>query len=338
MKQGISQLGLFLVCGMVSVNSWAKELNKLVLGSCIKHAEPKPVFKAMSKETPDAVLLMGDNIYADTTNPVILRKTYDILFADEDFKGLKKTAPIYAIWDDHDYGTDDSGAKNPNKEESKNIFLDFFGEGAKDPRRYQPGIYFSKTLGEGKNKVHLIMLDTRFNLKTFSSKNTPPENVREKDGQQILGEEQWSWLEKELKVPSAVKIIVSSVQVFSNSHKWERWSVMPGELKRLQKNLESLKGNDRNVIFLSGDRHFGEIGRYSVGSNFFYEMTSSNLNMKGNTGFPPEENPNVLAKLGGVQYGSVEFQWEDHRVGVKLNLKDVHGATKASETVQFPIN
>lgn len=313
----------------------AKDIVKIVAGSCMQQARPKPALVSMAGENPDLTLLMGDNIYADTTNPNRMRKEYLKLVADPAFLNLKGKAPILATWDDHDFSTDDSNATNPIRDASKKLFLEFLGEGPKDIRNSHDGIYASRSFGEGKKTVHVIMLDTRYNLNTRSGKNPPPAKVQTKVGQQILGEAQWKWLENELKTPAALKIVVSSVQVFSNFHKYERWSVLPAELIRLKTLLAQQKGTDKNIIFLSGDRHFGEIAKYALGTDSYFEMTSSNLNLKGRGDLPKESNPFVLAKLGGPQYSVLDLSWGIDVVSVTLNLKNAEGQTKGSQIVEF---
>ncbi len=318
-----------------SFSASAKDIVKIVAGSCMKQESPKPALVSMAGENPDLTLLMGDNIYADTTDPNLMRKLYQTLVTDKSFLTLKDKAPILATWDDHDFSTDDSNTTNPIKDASKKLFLEFLGDGSKDPRNSHDGIYVSRTIGEGKKTIHVIVLDTRYNLNTRTGKNPPPEKVQTKAGQQILGEAQWKWLENELKTPAALKIIVSSVQVFSNFHKYERWSVLPNELIRLKTLLSKQKGTGKNIIFLSGDRHFGEIAKYSLGSDSYFEMTSSNLNLQGRDDFPKESNPFVLNKLAGPQYGALDLNWGLDTVSVTLSLKSADGQTKGSQKVDF---
>ena len=77
---------------------------------------------------------------------------------------------------------------------------------------------------------------------------------------QILGEAQWSWLERELQENSndnnTVHIIVSSIQVLTTNPFVESWGHFPDELVRL---LRLLNNNLSGVILLSGDVHYAEI-------------------------------------------------------------------------------
>jgi alkaline phosphatase D len=50
------------------------------------------------------------------------------------------------VWDDHDFGYNDSGRHYPFKKESKEIFLDFFGDQGDSLIRKHEGIYHTAWL------------------------------------------------------------------------------------------------------------------------------------------------------------------------------------------------
>ena len=91
----------------------------------------------------------------------------------------------------------------------------------------------------------------------------------------ILGKEQWQWLENELKNSEAnLHIICSSIQVLSRKHRFEKWANFPRARKRL---LDLLKTNNP-VLLLSGDRHFSEISCLKRPNLLpIYEVTSSGM-------------------------------------------------------------
>ena len=60
-----------------------------------------------------AVVFLGDNIYADSTDMTVLRRKYVALKTSRFFQALKDKATILATWDDHDYGANDAGAGKP---------------------------------------------------------------------------------------------------------------------------------------------------------------------------------------------------------------------------------
>ncbi|MGC1242389.1 MAG: hypothetical protein WA874_12410 [Chryseosolibacter sp.] len=50
----------------------------------------------------------------------------------------------------------------------------------------------------------------------------------------LLGEDQWKWLEEELRSSgAAINIINSSIQVLPEEHHFEKWANFPAERKKL---------------------------------------------------------------------------------------------------------
>ena len=101
---------------------------KIAFGSCGKQTHPLPIFNEVIKQNPNIFIFLGDNIYGDTIDMDILRKKYQELGNKESYKNLIKNTDVLATWDDHDYGQNDVGKHYPHKEESKEIFLEFFKE------------------------------------------------------------------------------------------------------------------------------------------------------------------------------------------------------------------
>src|SRR5690606_24925566 len=91
-----------------------------------------------------------------------LKKKYDKLGSQPGYKKLLTICPVLATWDDHDYGVNDGGLEYPKREESQQIFLDFFGVGKDSPRRKQKGVYHAAMFGPEDKRVQVILLDTRY--------------------------------------------------------------------------------------------------------------------------------------------------------------------------------
>ena len=70
----------------------------------------------------------------------------------------------------------------------------------------------------------------------------------------ISKKEMISELKKEITDNYKLVIILSSFQVISKSHGWEKWNNFPVERKRLLNLLSSI---EQKVLILSGDRHVG---------------------------------------------------------------------------------
>ena len=97
---------------------------------------------------PDLWVWLGDNVYADSADPVRLRQAYATQLADPGYRTLIERVPVVGTWDDHDYGANNAGEEFPARAASQQILLDFLGEPAGTPRREQEGVYAAYTFGE----------------------------------------------------------------------------------------------------------------------------------------------------------------------------------------------
>lgn len=262
----------------------AADITTIAFGSCIKPGRPQLFWDTVINTSPDMFLLLGDNIYADTTDPKVMQKKYRKLAASPGYQKLKSEIPIYATWDDHDYGQNDIGRENPIKLEAEQQFLDFFEFPPDSPARARPGIYHAQLFGPVDRRLQLIMLDTRFfrgaTIKQKGDRKCPRTNYGQQwdPDESILGNAQWRWLEQQLMKPASIRIIASSIQVIPDEHCWEKWANFPLERKRLFDLIE--KTGASNTLFISGDRHHAELSRYKSTKNGqpLYELTSSSLN------------------------------------------------------------
>ena len=137
-------------------------LRRIAFGSCATQARPQPIWDAVVATRPELTLLLGDNIYGDTLDMSVMRAKYAKLAAMSGFQTLRQTCPILATWDDHDLGANDAGGDYPKKDESQQIFLDFFGESSDSPRRRRRGVYDARVFGPDGKRIQIIMLDTRY--------------------------------------------------------------------------------------------------------------------------------------------------------------------------------
>ena len=275
---------LFSSCRSItkSLNNDKKSKSfKIAFGSCADQDKNIEILGAVCKRKPDLFVFLGDNIYGDTEDMSILKSKYDKLGSKSYFKKLKKKVPIMATWDDHDYGENDAGKNYPKKEESKEIFLDFWNIPDNSNRRLRNGIYGSTIFNFDSIKIQLILLDTRTfrdnltkttNKTIYKNKYQPtisPDST-------FLGSDQWLWLEQKLKVEADIRIIASSNQFSAEYTGWESWTNVPYERKKMLTLIKSTKAN--GVLFISGDMHYGEISKYTNKDTYpVYDITSSSL-------------------------------------------------------------
>jgi alkaline phosphatase D len=250
----------------------------LVVGSCNyineeKYDRPgKPyggdyqIFETIANKDPNLMLWLGDNTYfreADlaTWNGMLHRYTHtrSILELDR----LMRTCHHYAIWDDHDYGPNDSNGSWIHKNRSQEAFELFWannGYGFKDVECNAGTFTYAD--------VDVFLLDNR----TFRT------NDKRKDiTPQILGAEQIDWLVESLLTSSApFKLVAVGGQFLSDFAKYENHAVYPEEQARLLNLIE--ENGIEGVIFLTGDRHHTELSGYEFADGrMIYDLTASPL-------------------------------------------------------------
>lgn len=275
----------------------------IAFGSCNEDLLPQDFWRSIAAFRPDVFLFCGDNVYCDSYDIAEKQIIYDGLGANPEFARFRRQVPIVATWDDHDYGVNDCGAEYPAKLESKKLFLDFFGEPVDSARRERGGVYTSHWLGTAPFNVQILMLDLRW----FRT------------GTQLLGEEQWEWLERELRKPAGLKLLVSSSQFAADEHRWDRWTLYPEEQLRLLTLVDDLRLE--NFVVLSGDMHYGEFSRtFTPLGREIIDFTSSGLNhFETAEGIP---NPNRLAVFDTTaNFGLVRVDWVERQTHLELRDK-----------------
>ena len=125
-----------------------RTLSRIAFGSCAEAAKPQPVWEPILARKPDLFMFLGDNIYADTRDMAVMKRKYAELAAQPGFSApARDSTPVVAMWDDHDFGENDAGGDYPEKDASRRVFLDFWGEPAGSPRRDRDGVYASYVFG-----------------------------------------------------------------------------------------------------------------------------------------------------------------------------------------------
>ena len=266
-------------------------LTKIAFGSCADQNKPCPIWGTIADAKPELLILLGDTIYADLeagklkpATPAKIVKAYGELAKLPDWQRLRKTTPMLAMWDDHDYGHNDAGGEWEHKVAAQKAFHDFFETPADSPRRTQKGVYHADIFGPVGKRVQVILLDTRYFRSLLKKADKPLPGTRivpyipiEDATATMLGDVQWKWLEEQLKKPAEVRLIGSGIQVVNDDHPFEKWGNLPKERRKLLDLIGSTNAN--GVVILSGDRHLGEISLdpKSVGYPLF-DITASGFN------------------------------------------------------------
>jgi len=305
-----------------------KPLRRIAFGSCFKETRKGPIFEAIAASKPQLFIWLGDNIYGDSNDPAVLKQKWNSLSQHNDVKPNLNNIPQIATWDDHDYGKNDAGKEFPIKKEAQAAFLDWLKIPTNSPRRTRAGVYSAQDYGPVDRQTRIILLDTRYHRDALPDK---PEDGETSDGT-ILGEEQWAWLEKQLRTSTAkVNIIGTSIQFLATEHRFEKWSNYPKERARLLKLLS--EPGVPPVILLSGDRHSAEISVDSTTTNYpLYDITSSSLNLPFGG---KRKEPNALRigeKYKGSNFGTISIDWYAEDPIITLAIRDSYGAPQRAVT------
>lgn len=300
---------------------------RVAFGSCASHWGPEPgqpIFEAVAAAEPDLMLMLGDNLYFDYegrewAHPELMWARYENARRVESFAGMARRIPTYAIWDDHDYGPNDSDKLYPLKDLSLHIFRTFWANptyGTDGTR----GVWYRMRWGE----VEFFMLDNRF--------HRDPNEAPPTEHKTMWGTAQRAWLADVLAESDATfKLVVSSNQVLARYHSWESANDYPADRRWLIGLIREREIS--GVLLLSGDRHIGEILRWErpEAPYTLYELTSSPLAAGIATDVRPDEA--VAERLPGSlveerNFGFLEFRFDSGAMGggtVVFEHRDVEG-------------
>ncbi|MCF6284958.1 MAG: alkaline phosphatase family protein [Candidatus Hydrogenedentes bacterium] len=296
----------------------------IAFGSCNRQDHPQPLWERILQQAPDIWIWTGDNIYGDTEDMAVLKAKYDQQKATPGYAALVKHSTVVGTWDDHDYGVNDGGKEYPRREAAQQLFLDFFDVPNDDPRRARKGVYSAQTFGSGKQQVKVIALDTRYHRDLIGSEGD------------VLGDEQWQWLEKELRGSTAqVHILLSSVQFVSFEHRYEKWGNFPAERQRMLALLNDTKA--AGVVFLSGDRHHAEIScQTDTGLSYpLYDITASGMTHYTEKPFVEKNQYRVGRVFQGFNYGLMKVEWMAEGPKLDIAIMDQENAAVRRVRVQF---
>lgn len=280
----------------------------LVFGSCNYVNEPEvdrpgnpygsghQIFKSIADKKPDLMLWGGDNTYLrevdwDTRSGILHRYTHTRSLPE--MQALLASTHHYALWDDHDYGPNDSDRSYWLKEEALNIFKYFWPN-----PNFGPGGGTSGTFSW--NDVQFFLLDNRY----FRSPNNGNYGPRE-----MFGEKQVQWLIDALTSSRATfKIVAAGGQILNpvNENFFEGYTKFAGERDKLLNALKEAK--IPGLILLSGDRHHSELSKMDrEGTYPLYELTASPFTA-GPVGDRAKNEKNTF-RLPDTYYGEHNFAW-----------------------------
>lgn len=310
---------------------------KIAIGSCSYINEPEfdrpgkgyggeyEIFKSIQKQTPDAMIWLGDNIYlreADWYTQSGIFHRYTHTRSTKEMQPLLASTHHYAIWDDHDFGPNDSDRSFIHKDKTLDAFERFWANPTTGIPQTVGGITTQFQWGD----IDFFLLDNRYFRSPNNCKTCEPS---------ILGEAQLSWLIEALTASRApFKMIAIGGQVLStaevhenyaNHHEKERTLL----LKRIEE--EGIK----NVVFLTGDRHHTELSKLvNDAGNTIYDITVSPLT--SGAGRPKKEvNSNRVSNtlINQHNYGILEFSGPRLERQLKISIYSTQNELLWTQTI-----
>lgn len=261
---------------------WRKDAPEFsfVTGSCLYVNEPKydrpgkpygsdfEILKSIYDKQPDFMLWLGDNLYLrevdfDSWSGIIKRYTHD--------RSLPELQPVlgsmhhYAIWDDHDFGPNDSDRGYFLKDKTLEAFKMFWANPTYGING-KPGITTIFQWGD----VDFFLLDDRYY-------RTP--NDRKGIDKEMFGNEQIQWLIDNLvRSKAPFKIVATGGQILNPVEKdyLEIFNRFPKEKEKLLSLIRDEKIS--GVLFLTGDRHHSELTKLEREGDYpLYDFTISSF-------------------------------------------------------------
>ncbi len=279
------------------------------------------IFQTIAKQKPDAMIWLGDNIYyreADWLNETAMRYRWAHGRSLPEMRELLASTHHYAIWDDHDFGPNDSDRSYRVPETSLRVFKDYWAN-ASYGTADTPGVFGRFEW----NDVEFFLLDDRY----YRSPNNAPNNAKK----EMFGEKQMQWLKDCLVSSNApFKIIAGGNQMMNQLAPLEAFKVFPEEQQSLINFIREAKVS--GVLFISGDRHLSELIK-RVEPNLYplYDFTSSPLTSRVATIKTKEEENNPARVPGTLVLGVRNFgiiEASGTAKNRKLTLKTVDSTGK----------
>ncbi len=218
-----------------------------------------------------AFLFLGDNVYIDNpTRPDMQHYTYYRRQSRPEYRRFVAGTSIAAIWDDHDFCTNDKWGgpaidDPPWKIPVWNVFRNNWNNPAyAGDREEEPGCWFRTSIGD----VDFFMLDGRY-YRTSPKVDAPS----------MLGPVQKAWLMAELKKSRATfKVLASPVPwvLGAKGNSLDTWRGFETEREEIFGFLE--KNRIDGVFLITADRHRSDVWRIDRPDGYpLYEFESSRL-------------------------------------------------------------
>ena len=248
-------------------------------GACAGYVvEHERMWTTIRQHDPLALVLLGDNVYIDDPqHEMTQRYCYYRRQSRPEWRRLVAGRGVYAIWDDHDFGLDDSwGGPETDDPPWKRPVWEIFRENWNNPAygggQEQPGCWFDFYIGD----VHFILLDGRYYRDRAGRQGVQVENPS------MLGTAQRAWLKETLQNSRGTFKILASPVPWAPGVKGgppgglDTWDGFTEERDAIYDFL--YEHGISGVVLISGDRHRSDARRITRPRGYdLYDFLSAGL-------------------------------------------------------------
>lgn len=306
---------------------------RFAFGSCANTGSAHAVFAEIGYQSPAFFLHTGDLHYENiaVNDPALFHAAFGRVLTSPTQRLLYQHVPIAYMWDDHDYGPNNSDRLSPSREAAQLAY-----------RHYVPhyplpadAALVGQPLAErpiaqafSHGRVRFILLDSR-------SQRDPVDQADDAH-KTMLGTWQREWLQRELlatRDTHPLTFILTTVPWISDEtdtrDNWGRYTTERAELSRWM-----VENNIRGVCFLGGDAHMlaADNGRHNTyaghGQPGFPVLQAGPLDRTGSVKGGPWSVTPVLPADGEGQFGLVEVEDHGDRLDVLFRGLNQHGHEK----------
>lgn len=236
-----------------------KSRTVLAMGSCASSTDFFDVWTQIESQDIDAMILLGDTPYIDNQQLDFNRMRHREFLSIPTLEKMGASTPIWATWDDHDFGGNDTDGKVANKSLIRQAFTEYraqkqFGDG-------QHGVYTKFRRGP----VEVFMIDPRY----FSQTEPSPADSEKPT---CLGKTQWQWLCKGLKESTAPFKLLATGMIWDDKKNGEKddWGTYAHEREAI---FDFIAENQiGGVVLIGGDIHVSRHLKYSMKDRIGYDL------------------------------------------------------------------
>lgn len=276
------------------------------LGACARTGSNGAVFDTIRELNPFLFLALGDTHYGniETNDRGAFRSVLDSTLSEPAQSALYRSVPTAYVWDDHDFGGDDSDGSSASAPAAQASYREYAPSYELEDE--DGAIYHAFTIG----RVRFIVIDAR----------------SARDGDTMLGAAQLEWLKRELleaRDTHALTVWASSVPWIAEARDGaDGWGGYAEERADLAEFIAA-NGIAERTVMVSGDAHMlaiddGTNSDYSSsGGGGVPVLHAAALDRPGSiTGGPYSEG----AFPGGGQFATMSIE-DDGGTEVRVSLR-----------------